>query len=209
MQKFCIRIFWLDCNQIILVYNPKITLRLVYGICSRRMQTADSPATRTSTRRIGCRLILPATSRMDQPSLHDDILSRLRDYIVEGNIPDGARVPERQLCEMLRHLPHTAARSPQGSGLGRADRAPAQPRRSRPAVQRGGSRQPVRRHGRARMPRRTPRLRAHHGRGNRRDRAPALGNVWSLPAPRHARLFPPQPADPPEHRRSRRATRRC
>src|ERR1700756_5292954 len=34
-------------------------------------------------------------------SLHDEILSRLRDYIVEGNIPDGGRVPERQLCEML------------------------------------------------------------------------------------------------------------
>src|ERR1700722_6760447 len=35
-------------------------------------------------------------------SLHDEILSRLRDHIVEGNIPDGSRVPERQLCEMLK-----------------------------------------------------------------------------------------------------------
>ena len=26
---------------------------------------------------------------------------RLRDYVVEGNIPGGGRVPERQLCEML------------------------------------------------------------------------------------------------------------
>ena len=34
-------------------------------------------------------------------SLHDEILTRLRDHIVEGNIPDGGRVPERQLCEML------------------------------------------------------------------------------------------------------------
>jgi DNA-binding GntR family transcriptional regulator len=32
-------------------------------------------------------------------SLHGEILSRLRDYVVEGNIPDGGRVPERQLCE--------------------------------------------------------------------------------------------------------------
>jgi DNA-binding GntR family transcriptional regulator len=39
-------------------------------------------------------------SREDQ-SLHDEILTRLRDHIVEGNIPDGSRVPERQLCEML------------------------------------------------------------------------------------------------------------
>jgi DNA-binding GntR family transcriptional regulator len=34
-------------------------------------------------------------------SLHDEILTRLRDHIVEGNIADGGRVPERQLCEML------------------------------------------------------------------------------------------------------------
>src|ERR1700732_4648670 len=38
--------------------------------------------------------------REDQ-SLHDEILTRLRDHIVEGNIPDGGRIPERQLCEML------------------------------------------------------------------------------------------------------------
>ena len=34
-------------------------------------------------------------------SLHSEILSRLRDYVVEGNIAEGARVPERQLCEMF------------------------------------------------------------------------------------------------------------
>ena len=42
----------------------------------------------------------PDRSREDQ-SLHDEILARLRDHIVEGNIPDGGRIPERQLCEML------------------------------------------------------------------------------------------------------------
>jgi DNA-binding GntR family transcriptional regulator len=42
----------------------------------------------------------PASGREDL-SLHDEILTRLRDHIVEGNIPDGGRVPERQLCEML------------------------------------------------------------------------------------------------------------
>ena len=34
-------------------------------------------------------------------SLHGEILSRLRDYIVEGNLAGGARIPERQLCEMF------------------------------------------------------------------------------------------------------------
>jgi DNA-binding GntR family transcriptional regulator len=42
----------------------------------------------------------PDTGREDQ-SLHDETLTRLRDYIVEGNIADGGRIPERQLCEML------------------------------------------------------------------------------------------------------------
>lgn len=34
-----------------------------------------------------------------QTSLHDELLTGLRDYIVEGNLADGARVPERLLCE--------------------------------------------------------------------------------------------------------------
>jgi DNA-binding GntR family transcriptional regulator len=33
--------------------------------------------------------------------LHDEVLSKLRDYIVQGNLADGARVPERQLCDMF------------------------------------------------------------------------------------------------------------
>src|SRR6195256_5099760 len=40
------------------------------------------------------------SDREDQ-SLHDEILTRLRDHLVEGSIPDGHRIPERQLCEML------------------------------------------------------------------------------------------------------------
>lgn len=49
----------------------------------------------------------PATNSGDrqenrhEASLHGEVLLRLRDYVVEGNIPDGARVPERQLCEMF------------------------------------------------------------------------------------------------------------
>jgi len=34
-------------------------------------------------------------------SLHGETLSRLRDHIVEGNIPDGGRILERELCELL------------------------------------------------------------------------------------------------------------
>src|SRR3981189_266538 len=37
----------------------------------------------------------------DELSLHGETLARLRDYIVEGNIPDGGRIPERQLSEMF------------------------------------------------------------------------------------------------------------
>jgi DNA-binding GntR family transcriptional regulator len=43
----------------------------------------------------------PALAEREDQSLHDEILTRLRDHIVEGNIPDGGRIPERQLCEML------------------------------------------------------------------------------------------------------------
>jgi DNA-binding GntR family transcriptional regulator len=41
-------------------------------------------------------------SPRDDISLHDEILGQLRNYIVEGNIPDGGRISERQLCEMLK-----------------------------------------------------------------------------------------------------------
>lgn len=34
-------------------------------------------------------------------TLHGEVLGRLRDYIVEGNLADGARIPERQLCALF------------------------------------------------------------------------------------------------------------
>src|ERR1700681_2922801 len=43
---------------------------------------------------------LPDAGR-EESSLHDETLTRLRDYIVEGSIPDGGRVPERELCAMF------------------------------------------------------------------------------------------------------------
>ena len=44
--------------------------------------------------------VLSAETRAEpsKTSLHDEVLSRLRDYIVEGNLSDGARIPERELC---------------------------------------------------------------------------------------------------------------
>jgi len=35
------------------------------------------------------------------PTLHEDVLSKLRDYVVEGHLDPGARIPERELCEKL------------------------------------------------------------------------------------------------------------
>ena len=40
---------------------------------------------------------------MDKPvaPLHSEVLARLREHITDGHLADGARVPERQLCEMF------------------------------------------------------------------------------------------------------------
>jgi DNA-binding GntR family transcriptional regulator len=43
----------------------------------------------------------PESGKATGVSLHGEILSRLRDFIVEGNIADGARIPERQLCDLF------------------------------------------------------------------------------------------------------------
>lgn len=41
----------------------------------------------------------PAEAARPVASLHEELLAALRDYLVEGNLADGARVPERALCE--------------------------------------------------------------------------------------------------------------
>ena len=41
----------------------------------------------------------PAERPRGAASLHGELLVGLRDYIVEGNLADGARVPEKDLCE--------------------------------------------------------------------------------------------------------------
>lgn len=41
----------------------------------------------------------PAEAARSSGTLHGELLVALRDFIVEGNLEDGARVPERALCE--------------------------------------------------------------------------------------------------------------
>jgi DNA-binding GntR family transcriptional regulator len=40
-----------------------------------------------------------APTEGEQASLHADIVSQLRDFIVEGQLSPGSRIPERELCE--------------------------------------------------------------------------------------------------------------
>lgn len=42
-----------------------------------------------------------ATNGPDGASLHGEVLARLRDYVIEGNLSAGERILERHLCEML------------------------------------------------------------------------------------------------------------
>jgi DNA-binding GntR family transcriptional regulator len=44
---------------------------------------------------------LNAEGDAERESLHDEVLGRLRDFIVEGHLRPGERVPERRLCESL------------------------------------------------------------------------------------------------------------
>ena len=85
---------FLDINRNI-VYNPSIDRPAVKAYVLPMKPLIPSDAT---SKAIGAGAY---PDREDQSSLHDEILTRLRDHIVEGNIPDGGRVPERQFCEML------------------------------------------------------------------------------------------------------------
>jgi DNA-binding GntR family transcriptional regulator len=45
--------------------------------------------------------VVAVNNKPTAASLHGEILSRLRDFIVEGNLEDGARIPERHLCDLF------------------------------------------------------------------------------------------------------------
>jgi DNA-binding GntR family transcriptional regulator len=113
-------------------------------------------------------------SDRQEASLHGEILLRLRDYVVEGNIPEGARVPERQLCEMLG-----ISRTPLREALkvlaaeGLIELLPNRGARVRQLSERDLEELFDVMAGPGK-PRRTPCQRGHHGRGNRSDRAAAL-----------------------------------
>src|SRR3977135_3376405 len=121
----------------------------------------------------------------DELSLHGEPLARPRDYIVEGNIPDGGRIPERQLSEMFG-----ISRTPLREALkvlaaeGLVDLLPNRGARVRQLSEQA--------------PPLPARLRKYYGPRDRRYRTPALRNVRFLPASRHARLFSGQPTNPPE-----------
>lgn len=56
---------------------------------------------RTNPRlRLGPETIALTDAVRSPTPLHSEVLVRLRDYIIDGHLGDGARVPERQLCEM-------------------------------------------------------------------------------------------------------------
>ena len=88
---FCIQFLWYQAKTCVhfLIDDPAFN---VYVPPMKPMIPSETASTAVAAD--------PASGREDV-SLHDEILTRLRDHIVEGNIPDGGRVPERQLCEML------------------------------------------------------------------------------------------------------------
>ena len=37
-----------------------------------------------------------------RPMLHEEVVGRIRAILLDGEIPPGARIPERELCERLQ-----------------------------------------------------------------------------------------------------------
>jgi DNA-binding GntR family transcriptional regulator len=98
------RLCWLFCIHF-LYFQPKFGIRLQTSTRSNGQTTVLQMKSTIPDRAVP--IAPPAGNGADrqedrqEASLHGEILLRLRDYVVEGNIPDGARVPERQLCEMF------------------------------------------------------------------------------------------------------------
>ena len=49
-------------------------------------------------------------------TLHDELVDRLREMIVEGDLSPGIKVPEKDLCEQFGVIAHAPARGPEGAG---------------------------------------------------------------------------------------------
>ncbi|MHC2252493.1 DNA-binding GntR family transcriptional regulator [Bradyrhizobium embrapense] len=91
-QSFCIHFLYFQSN---------FGIRLRRSTPPRRQIIVQNM--KSAIPETGVPITEPAAAGSDrqEASLHGEILLRLRDYVVEGNIPEGGRVPERQLCEML------------------------------------------------------------------------------------------------------------
>ena len=96
-ETYCIQFDGLNsiivCMFLIDDFRPK-----AYGPAMKPMIPSD-----TTSKALGSGRIRPG-----RPSLHDEILARLRDYIVEGNIPDGDACQNAALRD-ARHLADAAA----------------------------------------------------------------------------------------------------
>jgi DNA-binding GntR family transcriptional regulator len=68
-------------------------VELVPHSAKNRIQALPGAPTRRARR--------PDSAKSTAVSLHGEILGRLRNYIVEGHLSDGARIPERQLCDLF------------------------------------------------------------------------------------------------------------
>ena len=101
---------WLEADNCIHIVTLQIIFECQYN---RRLKivTKDRINTVTNVAKDRISVLSPSaeltsvrgseSAKSAAVSLHGEILSRLRDYIVEGNLAEGARIPERQLCEMF------------------------------------------------------------------------------------------------------------
>ncbi|SEB57156.1 DNA-binding transcriptional regulator, GntR family [Nitratireductor aquibiodomus] len=60
----------------------------------------DNPADSTN-HEVGPRIAGLRPISGEAVSLHEEILASVRNYLLEGSLPDGARIPERLLCEQM------------------------------------------------------------------------------------------------------------
>jgi DNA-binding GntR family transcriptional regulator len=67
-----------------------------------RQSKHPSPTGQEAALSAASRTPLQATATAEKTAtLHGEVLSRLRDYIVIGPLSEGARIPERELCQMF------------------------------------------------------------------------------------------------------------
>ena len=63
---------------------------------------------------------------LPRQSLHDVTVEKLREFVVEGNLPNGDRHPRKAALRDVWHFAYAAQRSSEGSGVRRLDRTASQ-----------------------------------------------------------------------------------